>query len=130
MRNLTAPSLVAKKRLVETQLSAHAFIQREHAFLEHHRLHRILHEHHLRQDARTAGNGRHVAGNVAARVHVHAARHVVYPSSLHRIPTVRGGSGVGGTHVDHSALGLQPLALDLHGRSLSRDHIIGLRVTP
>ena len=123
-------SLEAKKRLIEAQLSAHAFVQREHAFLEHHRFHRILHEHHLGQNARTARHRRHVTSNVATRVHVHTTGNVIYPSPLQRNLTVRSRSSVRGTHIDHRALGLQPLALDLlHGRSLSRDHIIRLLVT-
>lgn len=97
--------------------------------MEHHRLHRILHEHHLREDARTTGHRRHIARNVATGVDIHTARNVIYASSPRPSPTVRRRRSVRGTHIDDGAFRLQPLALDLHGTSLRRNDVVGLPLT-
>lgn len=117
-----------QERLVVAQLATHLLIERKNVLLKNHRLHRVLHQHNRGQHVGAAGNRRDVSSHVAARIHINAADNLIYTSLSSRTLTANGTRGVRRADVDHCAIRLQTITLDLHRGSLRRDHIIRLRV--
>lgn len=120
---------MVQERLVVAQLATHLLVERKNVLLKNHRLHRVLHQHDRGQHVGASGNRRDVASHVAARVHVHATDDLVYSSPSPSSPTTNGTHGVRRADIDHRAIGLQTVTLDLHRGSLRRDHVIRLPVT-
>ena len=121
---------MVQEGLVVAQLTAHLLVERKNVLLKNHRLHRVLHQHDRGQHVGASGNRRDVSSHIAARVHIDAADNLIYQSPSLTTPTANGTHGIRHADIDHRAIRLQTITLDLHRGSLRRDHVIRLHVTP